>query len=220
MKKYKTILFDLDGTLMDSSEGIFNAIRFAEKNIGLKPVDKKYLHEFIGAPALESYLTHYAINEKTAFKAVSFHRQYQLERGFEEGIVYDGIHALLGMLKESGHKLGVATLKRQDITELTLDAANLTHYFDAICGITTENILDKENIIRDTLLKIGSIPEQAIMIGDTIFDGLAAGECGLDFIAADYGFGFEDPEDIDICQPKFIAYFADDLIQFFDQQED
>ena len=218
MKKYKVIIFDLDGTLLDTSPGIFNAIRYTEKKMGFSPIPDSALPEFVGPPSLASYLNHYPIDKATAMEAVKYHRYYQGHQGAAEANPYDGIPELLKSLKELGYKLGVATLKRQDITELTLKKAGIYDDFDAICGIDAAESLTKADIIRLVLKELNCAPSDAVMIGDSRYDAEGAAETGVPFIGVSYGFGFKSPQEIEALHPRFTACFVDDLFAFFDQE--
>ena len=216
MKDYTAIIFDLDGTLLDTSEGIYNAVRSTEKIMHFTPVDDTTLPEYVGPPSLFSYKKHYDIDDDTAQKAVVHHRKYQSEQGVKEARPYDGMPDLLAMLRESGHKLGVATLKRQDITEATLAAAGMLDCFDSIRGIDMAESLTKSDIINLVLEDLSVEPENAVLIGDSAYDAIGARQSGVDFIGVEYGFGFKNLQEIEAYHPVFIAYFVDDLIQFFD----
>ena len=120
------------------------------------------------------------------------------------------------MLKESGHKLGVATLKRQDITEATLEAANMLDCFDSVRGIDMAESLTKSDIINLVLEDLSVKPKNAVLIGDSAYDAIGAGQSRVDFIGVEYGFGFKNAREIEDYRPVFIAHFVDDLIQFFD----
>lgn len=218
MKKYKAVIFDLDGTLLDTSEGIYKAVRHTEKALGLPPVDDETLPKYVGPPTLHSYKTHYTIDEATAKEAVVHHRRYQGEHGIYEAVPYNGMPALLSMLKESGFLLGVATLKRQDITEATLGAANMLTCFDSVHGIDMAETLTKSDIINLVLKDLKLSPSEAVMIGDSPYDALGAEESKVDFIGVAYGFGFKSVTEIEGHHPVFIADFVDDLIEFFDRQ--
>ncbi|MDO4289534.1 MAG: HAD hydrolase-like protein [Eubacterium sp.] len=218
MKKYKTIIFDLDGTLLDTSEGIFKAIRYTEKQMGFTPLPDDRLPDFVGPPSLSSYLSHYPIDRDTALEAVKHHRYYQGHQGAAEATPYEGIPELLMSLKELGCHLGVATLKRQDITELTLKKAGIYDDFEAVCGIDAAESLTKADIIRLVLKKLDTAPSDAVMIGDSHFDAEGAKEAGVAFIGVSYGFGFKSPQEIRALRPRFAAAFVDDLFAFFDQE--
>lgn len=218
MKEYAAIIFDLDGTLLDTSEGIYNAVRSTEKIMHFTPVDDTVLPEYVGPPTLFSYKKHYDIDDDTANQAVVHHRKYQSEKGVREARPYDGMLDLLAMLRESGHKLGVATLKRQDITETTLSAANMLDCFDSVRGIDMAESLTKSDIINLVLQDLDIKPENAVLIGDSAYDAVGASQSEVDFIGVEYGFGFKNAREIEAYHPVFIAYFVDDLIDFFDRR--
>ena len=118
--KYELIIFDLDGTMLDTSPGIFNSVRYAEKKMGFKPIDENQLASFVGPPPKEMYMKTYNVDEETAMQAAKYHREYGREKAVFEASVYNGIPELLNSLKKSGVKLAVATLKSQTIAEKIL----------------------------------------------------------------------------------------------------
>ena len=141
MKHYKTVLFDLDGTLLDTSEGILGAVKYAQQQMNLPSLPDSRLREFIGPPPVESYKRIFGVDEAIAQQAAFFHRKYGSEHGLFEAQHYPGISELLQNLKNSGRFLGVATLKREDTAQKILAHFNLKQYFDVIAGIDTKEQL-------------------------------------------------------------------------------
>lgn len=130
--KYELVLFDLDGTLLDTSQGIFNSVRFAEKNMGFKPVEDKLLPLFVGPPPKKMYQKIYGVSEQEAIEATKYHRQYGVTQAIYEAKVYNHMVDLLRMLKQSDVKTGVATLKSQHIAEKVLEISGIKNFFDVI----------------------------------------------------------------------------------------
>ena len=193
LNKYKVVLFDLDGTLLDTSEGIFNSVRFAEKSLGLDPIPEEKLKTFIGPPPMSSYMANYGLPKEKAIEATNLHRLYGFERGVYEAKVYDGVPELLRILKTNEIKLGICTLKRQDIAEKVLTYFNLIDYFDVIVGIDTQESLTKADTINIALASLNHRRKSdVVLIGDSLYDAEGAEDAGVDFIGVLYGFGFDE----------------------------
>ncbi|MGI6704946.1 MAG: HAD hydrolase-like protein [Clostridia bacterium] len=190
--QYDIAIFDLDGTLLDTSPGIFNCIRHTEAEMGLPPLDQKKYELFLGPPLFESYKRIYGLGEKEAMAAVRCYREYGSSKGIYEAAVFEGIEDCLQAIKAKGMKLAVATLKSQVLAEKSLQYFSLHHYFDAIVGMNRAESLTKADTIRIALEKVErKKSEKVVMIGDSEYDATGAAEAGVDFIWVTYGFGFK-----------------------------
>lgn len=190
IKKYDIILFDLDGTLLDTSRGIYNSVRYAEKNMNLVPIPDDMLCQFVGPPPAVMYREVYGISEEEARKATIYHREYGKKFAIYEAEVYEGMIDCLKELKKEGFLLGVATLKSEMIAKKILDNFQISGYFDVICGMNKEENLSKADVIGNAKHILGQ--GNAILIGDTMYDYTGAKEAGIDFGAVLYGFGFRE----------------------------
>ena len=202
-KKYEIIIFDLDGTLLDTSPGIFNSVRFAEAQMGFTPVSDQQLKAFVGPPPKEMYKKFHGVDDETAIKATGFHRQYSREKAIYEAAIYPGMKETLESLKQQGYKLAVATLKGQKIAEKVLQIHGLDGYFDSIVGMDEAESFTKCKTIQVAMEQIGTTGK-VLMVGDSEYDYIGAVEAGVDFIGASYGFGIcpEDTRFSLIAQPK------------------
>lgn len=193
MKNYELIIFDLDGTLLDTSQGIFNSVRYAEKEMGFEPVAEEKLKEFVGPPPKTMYMSVYHVDEKVALKAAKKHREYGKTRAIYEAKVYPGMAEVLGRLKEMNYKLAVATLKSQSIAETVLMHYGLKKYFDAVIGMDDRESLTKCETIQLAIEKTKS-SGRVLMVGDSMYDYVGATEAQVDFLGVLYGFGFKREE--------------------------
>ena len=193
-RKYELVIFDLDGTLLDTSQGIFNSVRYAENKMGLRPVSDDVLRTFLGPPPQKMYSKIYGLNEKEAFMAAKLHREYGLKKAINEAVVYPNILDTLNFIGEEGYKLAVATLKSQNIAEKILSNYELLGYFDCVVGMDAYESMTKEQTISKAVLDTETKGE-AVMVGDSIIDMIGAELAGADFIGALYGFGFSEPVD-------------------------
>lgn len=188
-KHYELILFDLDGTLLDTSPGIFNSVRYAESQLGLSPIPNARLQEFVGPPPKSMYMHIYGLDEDRALLAAQKHREYGSAKAIYEAEVYPGIEEVLSELKTRGYKLGVTTLKSQEIAENILQNYGLFSYFDIIVGMDSKETLTKCRTIQLAIEQTGS-SGNVILIGDSQYDFDGAQEAGVGFVGVLYGFGF------------------------------
>lgn len=191
------VIFDLDGTLIDSSEGIFNSIRYTEEKLNLVRLDDSLLSSFVGPPPTESYQKLHGLDLSGAKIATKYHREYAKEKGLYESKIYPGIRELLLELKNKDYFLSVATLKSQSIAEEILKNFEIYDLFDSIVGIDDDESLSKSQIINVAIDKIDSLEKSPVMIGDTISDAVGAEKSNVDFIGVTYGFGFKNYQDLD-----------------------
>lgn len=191
MTNFKTILFDLDGTLTDPGEGITNSVAYALEKYNIKVSDRSELYKFIGPPLMYSFKEFYGFDEENCKKAVSLYREYFRNKGLFENVVYDGIPELLQKLKSNGLQLVVATSKPEEFTIRILKHFDLYKYFDFIAGATMdERRNDKADIIKYALENIQyTYPSEIIMVGDRKHDIIGAAKNGIDTIAVLYGYG-------------------------------
>ena len=186
----KAIIFDLDGTLLDTSEGVKKAILFVIKKMRLGLLTDEEMQEFIGPPIYESLKKKYDLDETETIEATELFRCVYKEKYLYEAVTYAGIEDVLIYLKQRGYLLGVATNKRYDYVSPLLEKFDLLKYFDCVQGTDFENTLKKPDVIRNCMevlrLKIG---DYACMIGDTMQDYEGAKAVGIDFLGVTYGFG-------------------------------
>lgn len=200
-RKYELILFDLDGTLLDTSQGIFNSVRYAEKEMGFTPISEECLVEFVGPPPKMMYMKMYDISEEIAFLAVQQHRKYAKEKAIYEATIYPGIMELLERLKKEGYKLGVATLKAQGIAKKILDYFQIAQYFNVIVGMNEKESLSKKDTIQ-IAIETTNTTDETLMIGDSLYDYEGAVKGGVKFLGVLYGFGFKDNKNQEITFVK------------------
>lgn len=189
----KAIIFDLDGTLLDTSQGIKKAIEDVINTLGLEALSGEELKEFIGPPIYESLSKRYGLDEPTLYEATELFRNIYKEKYLYEATVYEGLEETLRDLKSNGYILGVATNKRYDYVAPLLDKFGLLKYFDDVQGTDFANTLKKPDVIRNCLKKIDVLSKDyACMVGDTVQDFYGAKENRIDFLGVSYGFGFQD----------------------------
>ena len=169
----KTILFDLDGTITDSGEGIMNCATYALEHFGLPVPDRTTLRQFVGPPLRDTFIK-FGVPADKAEEAVAVYRSRYIPVGKYENFPYPGIRELLERLKNEGHKLYVATSKPEEMSIDILTRFDLAKYFDRICGATYDGSRDEKSKVIAYLLELTGAKD-AIMVGDTAFDVLGAG---------------------------------------------
>ena len=191
---YKLVLFDLDGTLVDSSEGIINAVKETLINLKLEILPDEEIKSCIGLPIGEPLGKKYGWGdaEKKAFYDL-FRPIYKNKYLFQCD-PFPGIVPLLSDLKESGHLVGIATNKRKDSTELLLRHLEMADLFDIMVAQDQKQIRDKSDMILDALGVMRVCKEDSVLVGDSVSDLEAAEKAGICFIGVRYGFGFRESE--------------------------
>ena len=212
-KKYSHILFDLDGTLTDSEEGILNSIRYCLSHYRIEHPDPAFMKKFIGPPLIQSLVEYYAFDQEQAEKAVKVYRTYFRKKGIFENKLYPGITELLNSLHLNGKIIIVATAKPTYYAKKIARYFKINVYLSEIVGSHMDGSrMDKKEIIRYILDRHPEIPrEKFVMVGDRMHDILGARYHGLDSIWVKYGYGDED--EIRPLTPTHIARNVDELYQ-------
>ena len=192
--EYQALLFDLDGTLTASGEGITKCVQYALEKLNKKELaqDLQKLEVFVGPPLLEQFMDYAGLSEEEAEKAVKYYRERYLPVGIFENRPYEGIEEVLKKLKEKGYILAVASSKPDSMVKTVLDHFSLSAYFQVIKGSDiTKPKMTKAEVIEDVLEELGFLEkkERAIMIGDRHHDVLGAKTAGISCIGVTYGYG-------------------------------
>ncbi|MBR1792263.1 MAG: HAD hydrolase-like protein [Bacteroidales bacterium] len=192
LNKPQAILFDLDGTLLDTSAGISHSVRFTARQMGLGEIADKDIASFIGPPIEVSFRNHWHLDaERLPEAAAVFRNNYRSESLFMAQ-PYPGIEPLLSLLQQSGIRVGVATYKRESYALRILSHFGLTEYLSVAHGSDEEGLMNKADIIKCCLSEMGEVGNNAIYVGDTEHDAKGAAMAGIPFIAVSWGFGFCD----------------------------
>lgn len=218
MGKYKAVLFDMDGTLVNTYRGIFNSYTYAAKQMGLDLPDDALVGAAIGAPLSEVFATKFGLDESSVRIAVEHYRSYYAKHGFREIELYNGIKALLSYLKSNGYKMAVATLKREDFAVAILKDLKLDSFFEVIYGIDSNDKMTKSGIINKCLDTLGLRANEALYVGDSFYDAVGAAQSGLNFVGVTYGFGFKTEKEVAEYNYCFCADAPEDLIHWLEKK--
>ncbi|MDE6762354.1 MAG: HAD-IA family hydrolase [Oscillospiraceae bacterium] len=190
-KNYSTVLFDLDGTLTDSSSGIFNCVKHALTSLGLEIPNDTTLNKFLGPPLIHSFKEFCGLDEDTAREAVRLYRQRYETVLTEENALYDGIEDMLKRLTDTGVTAAVATSKPEKYAVRILEGFGIRRYFKAVCGADPDDgKTEKAHLIKKALEQCGVTDlGTAVMVGDRSYDIEGAKSAGIASVGALYGYG-------------------------------
>lgn len=205
----KTILFDLDGTLTDSGEGIINCAIMALEHFGCPIPSREEMRTFVGPPLHESFIRH-GVPAELAEEAIRVYRTRYIPIGAYENTPYPGVRELLEQLKQQGHTLYVATSKPEEMSIKILEHFDLARYFDRICGASMDTSRSSKEAVIAYLLELSGRAKDIVMVGDTKFDIIGAKAHGIPAIGVSWGYGTV--EDMRSAGAAAIAYSMDELL--------
>lgn len=188
----KHLLFDLDGTLTDSQEGITRSVDYALRTVcGIETADLNTLTPYIGPPLVEGFMENHGLDRVTAERCRDAYRERYADVGLFENAVYPGIPEALAALRDEGYQLAVATSKPEVFAQKILAHFHLEHAFSVISGASMGgHVSTKADVVAQTLARLGNPPaSDVLMIGDRRHDVLGAAACGVRTVGVLYGFG-------------------------------
>lgn len=185
----KTILFDFDGTLFDTGEGILRSVQYALEGFGIHETDTARLRKFVGPPLLDSFSELYAMTPEQAQVAVARYRERYLPVGIYECTLYPGIPELLERLRAHGFRVAVATGKPTPMARSILQRFDLERLFDCVIGCEYDGTRStKAEVVAAALAGTQTAPEAALMVGDRKYDVTGAAACGVPCLGVYYGY--------------------------------
>ena len=210
LRNIENLLFDLDGTLVDSSRTISASLEFAVNGMGLSPVGRTPIEALIGASLLDIFRQEYEMTDEQAHLAIDLYREHYDSLAQAGTRVYDNIRDVLPRLKTAGYRLFIATVKPTKIAEKVLEDLNLRSFFDGVAGSSMDSRRrDKSSIIAHALKKFDLDPICSMMIGDRNQDIAGARENGMSSMAVTYGFGSR--LELDSARPDHVADHSEEI---------
>lgn len=209
-KEYKAVLFDLDGTLLNTYEGIILTVKDTIEHFGLNKLSEEEIRTFIGPPIEWSFEDKLGVTGDKLKEVCSFWRETYVNKNLLLAEEYDGMKEFIAYLKGNGVRLGVATYKKDDYARKLLEHYGFTSIMDVIHGSDYENKLSKADIIEWCIKDLDVPKDSVLMVGDTKHDAIGALNAKVDFAGVTFGFGFgEYGEDISsyehiICVDKVL----------------
>jgi len=187
----KAVLFDLDGTLLDTSEGIRESVKHTIHALGYDELSDDTILKFVGPPIQNSLKTYLGLNEAEAQTGANIFRDYYKNHALFKASLYPGIMNLLSALRENHIRIGVATYKREDYAIDILRHFGIADFCTTMHGADNENKLSKADIIKLCAKELGCVKDAIVYVGDTDNDEIGASNAGLRFMPVTWGFGFK-----------------------------
>jgi len=210
----RCIIFDLDGTLTDSGEGIINCAALALRHFGLPVPDRQTMGAFVGPPLRQTFVK-FGVPEEKAEEAVAVYRSRYTTVGKYENTPYEGIRQVLEELQRRGYLLYVATAKPEEMAIDILHKFDLARFFAKICGASMDASRDSKALILTYLLS--QLPAEAkkgpVMVGDTAFDVIGAAAHGIPTVGVRWGYG--SAEELEAAGAVCILEKPCDLLTYF-----
>lgn len=210
-RKIKNVIFDLDGTLLDTSEGILESVKYTIGILGLKELSEDVLLSFVGPPIQMSFRKNYGMNAVSSQAAAEIFRDYYCNKALFKAVPYVGIYDVCEYLMKSDITMAVATYKREDYALDLLNHFDFSRYCKSMHGADNNNKLKKEDVIGLCMQEINATTKDTVMVGDTLHDQKGALNVGIPFVAVTYGFGVK--SELINCNPLIVAETPMDLIR-------
>ena len=208
MKKYRYILFDLDGTLTHSHPGIYGCIRYALEQMGREEPKMEQLRRCIGPSLMYSFQNYFGMNEEDAKVATAKYRERYSVIGWQENAAIDGALDTVKALKQAGYKLALATSKPSVYAKKISALFGFAPYMDVEVGCGIDGSLPtKADVVAEAMRCLGASAEDCLMVGDRFHDVEGAREHGVDCAMLKVGYA-ENEEEFVWSKP---AYLFDDF---------
>lgn len=212
MNKFDFVIFDFDGTVVDTGEGILKSLQYSFREMGREVPPMEELKKFIGPPVHYSYTHFYGVSEEQVGLYIKKYRERYKVKGIYESCLYDGMKDLLLSLKEKGVKLGIASSKPEHLIYDVADFLGVTDLFDAIVGVKVDdsNHSTKAGLVLEAMKILGATDKnKVLMVGDRKFD--IDGAAGADVKSCGALWGYGDEEEFRAHNADFIVSVPEDI---------
>jgi phosphoglycolate phosphatase len=193
---FDTVLFDLDGTIVDSAPGIVQSIAHTLRAMDRPVPPMKELLHWVGPPLPQSFESRGGIEPDRVDEAVSIYREQYLNVGAYDAKIFDGMGAILRDLRAEGRHLAIATSKPTTPATLMLEHFTLVPYFSVIAAAADDESRGEKHLIIDDALtglaNLGIDPSRVLMVGDRIHDIEGARQHGIPCAIVRWGYGTSD----------------------------
>ena len=185
------VIFDLDGTLTDSADGIVSSFRHALGQIGVAMPEGDLVSRIVGPP-MHHTLSAMGLGEHTDAAIAAYRAEYTT-RGWAMNSLFDGVSLLLADLRAAGIRLAVATSKAEPTARRILAHFRLDQHFEVVAGATVDgNRTTKADVLAHALAQLQPLPERVLMVGDRLHDVEGAAAHGIDAVVVGWGYGQAD----------------------------
>lgn len=193
---YKYILFDLDGTLLDTTQGVIDAVKITITQYGFSMPSDEILKSFVGPPMQKSMAETFNLDKETALQVANDFRANYKKYSLYKAELYPNIIEMFEELCNRGFKIAIATNKSHENAEGIIKHFGLDKYCDFYMGSDLTGKLTKADIVEKCIEVLNADKKQTVLIGDSEFDLIGAKQAGIDFLGVTYGFGFKNPEEV------------------------
>lgn len=206
-KKYNNILFDLDGTVIDSYKGIADSIKHVLETLNIESLSDSILKRFIGPPLEKSFIKYCDdINEDNIEHVINIYRDHYREIGIYDCHLYPDIIECLTILKNNNKNIYLATAKPRPFAKTILIHLNIEHFFNKIYGVEFNSSIKNKYDVMSYAIEYSNLDiNSSIMIGDREDDAIASKKLGIDILSVRYGYGEE-------CEFSSSNYIADNVL--------
>ena len=210
--KYTTILFDFDGTLLESGPCILSSMRATFKQMGLAEIASRSdeaLRPLVGPPLREGFGEILKLPPERVEEAMELYRDISSAKAALALLrPYPGIPEMLKALRARGAKTALATAKRHDISLEHLKISGLVDLVDYVGAPHTDQACDKARLVVEAMEALGADPARTVMVGDRLYDMEAAGRAGIPGVGVLYGYG---------SRAELAAHGADHIVESVEQ---
>lgn len=187
---YKYVLFDFDGTVYDTVEGITKSVQYALAKHGIAS-ELNELRCFAGPPLVDKFMEVYSVSEDMAHQLVADYRERYRPIGLLECRLFDGMKELITKLRERGIKTAITTMKPQEMAKMLLEREGMIPLFDVIYGSSLSQNVSKQKLVEMAMDTLGADKEETILVGDTKYDVHGAHQAGIAAVGVRYGYAAE-----------------------------
>jgi len=218
MRKKTTIMFDFDGTLMDTNEIIIKSWQHTFRTVAGHEADREVLLATFGEPLVLTMKNFFGVEGEKALEYVDIYRDYQKGIFLDSISLFPGVPEMLEELKAAGYRMALTTSRLKKTTLMAVESFDIGKYFDVI--ITADDCSKHKpdpEPINITLEKMGVPKDQAVMVGDTTMDTGCAANAEVTSVLVGWSMALRDPEKQKAAGADFIISQASDLITLLDQ---
>ena len=210
-KLYNNILFDLDGTIVDSYKGITDSIKYVTETLNIEALSDYVLKKFIGPPLEKSFIKYCNdIDKNNVEHAINVYREYYKETGIYDCVLYPNITECLNILKNNNKNIYLATAKPKPFAKIILSHLNIDHFFNEVYGVDFNGSIKNKYDVMSHAIKDSKLDtNMSIMIGDREDDAIASKKLSIDILSVRYGYGEE-------SEFSSSNYVADNVLDILD----
>ncbi|MGB3910555.1 MAG: HAD hydrolase-like protein [Pseudolysinimonas sp.] len=190
---YTAVLFDLDGTIVDSAPGITSSLAYTFEAMGLAVPSPAKLLEWVGPPIMDSFRDLAGFDPITSARALAIYREHYVMTGVFDADLYPGLRDVLQAIHASELPLSLATSKPESTARLILDHYDLAQYFDEFTGASEDEVRSaKADVVEEALRRLrvrGADLTRPVMVGDRHHDVVGAAAHNVPTIYVTWGYG-------------------------------